>query len=219
MGFAIEIAANTLTWVNWVFFCVLTLLCVSKIIAPIQFSYFIRVFEFDKYLGIYSRSNSPIFNKLNCCFFGIRQAIFSIFVVILCSHFKLISTSPKFFWMFFLFFTAYWGVRFLIERLLAFAFHSEKLFQKNLFLRISLRNLMAVILFISLCILAYTPHFKTSILYIITLLYCLLQMGILGVFIYTNRSLIKSHYLYFILYLCAFEIIPLLILIKVFIEG
>ena len=216
MDFATEIAANTLTWINWVFFGVLTLLCFSKIIAPIQFSYFIKVFEFDKYLGIYSRSNSPVFNRLNYCFFGVRQAVFSIFLVVLFSHFDLISPSPRFFWLFFLFFMAYWGVRFLVERLLVFAFHAERLFLKNLFFRISLRNLISIILFVFLSLVAYIPYFKVPLLYIITFLYCLMQIGITGAFIYKNRSLIKKHFLYFILYICAFEIIPLLILVKVF---
>lgn len=219
MGYATEITATTMAWINWVLFGVLALLCFSKIIAPTQFSSLVRVFEFDKYLGIYSRSNYPVFNRLNFCFFGIRQAVFSVFLVILFSHFKLISLSPKFFWMFLFFLTAYWGVRFLIERILAYAFYAEKLLYKNLFYRISLRNLFAVILLVSLCLAVYIPHYKVPFLYILSFLYCLMQIGLLSAIIYKNRSLIKKHYLYFILYICGFEIIPLLILIKVFIEG
>lgn len=219
MDVAKEIVTNSMHWINWVFFGVLALICFSKAIAPIQFSYYLKATDFDKYLGIFGRSNQPIFNKFNYCFFIIRQAVFAVFLINVISHFKFLNASPSHFWYLLLFLSAYWGFRYLIEYMVAFAIHAETFLKKIVFLRISMRNLIALILFILLCVVTFIPYFKTAFLYITGFLYVVMQLILIGVVIYSYRRLIREYFLYFILYLCAFEIIPLLILMKVFIEG
>lgn len=213
------IVANSLNWINWVFFGVLVMLCVCKVIAPKQFSYFIKILSFDNYLGVFGRSSQPVFNRFNGCFFVIRQIVFTVFLYM--AFLLLESTQPpaKYLWYALLFFVIYWSIRFLLEYLIALASSTQKLFNKIQFLRISIRNLTALILLVLLIIIVYIPYFKIQLLYFTILLYGIAQLAITGVVIYSNRILIRLSYFYFILYLCTFEIIPLLVLIKVFIEG
>lgn len=107
--------------------------------------------------------------------------------------------------------------KFMIEKLIGTIFNFETISNKYLYQKLSYRNLLAVFFFVGNLLFYYILE--------PSLLALLIFIGIIGVlngitlfYSYkTNSAVIFKQLLYFILYLCALEISPYIILYKVFI--
>ena len=105
--------------------------------------------------------------------------------------------------------------KFMVEKLVGTIFNFEGLSNKYLYQKLSYRNLLAVVFFIGNLLFYYTftPTLATMLIFIVIIV---LLNGITLFYSYkTNSALIFNHLFYFILYLCALEISPYIILYKV----
>ena len=108
-------------------------------------------------------------------------------------------------------------IKVLMERLIGSLFEIDKLVDSYLFQKISYKNYLGLLLLPINALLIFNVKSSLTIFYVaIGLLLVVNVIGLVTSF-KTHLSVIKNNLFYFILYLCALEIAPYIILYKVFI--
>jgi len=196
----------------------LLIIAVAKMTAPKRFEDFLYVLGNSKYLKIYSR-DQKFFDSFDALLFGnliICLSIFSFTVYQNMIDFKKVDINLLFKLTFGI--GAFILIKVLIERLIGSLFEIDKLIDEYLFQKISYKNYLGLLLLPINAILLFSFINQLTLIYIFVGL--LLLVNIIGLItsFKTHQSLIKSNLFYFILYLCALEIAPYIILYQVFIS-
>lgn len=203
-------------WITIILVICLFLLTTAKLLFPSRFSDFLATPGNSKYLKIYSREQKfiDLFDGLLYLNFAIS---FSLFGFLIYKH--LISDLE---FELFLFFKIVFGVativliKILLERLIGSIFNIDALIDNYLFQKTSYKNYLGILLLPINILLTYTLA-PTKIVFSV-IIGSLLLLNSIGFItsLKTHQKLIISNLFYFILYLCAFEIAPYIILYKVF---
>ena len=104
-----------------------------------------------------------------------------------------------------------------IEKMIGAIFSIEKLIDHYIYEKLSYRNFLSLLLIITNLIFYFSIKPDLNTLLILTGILFLVNMLILSYSYKNYRSLIFSNLFYFLLYICALEISPYLILYKAFI--
>lgn len=196
----------------------LTIIAAAKLVAPQRFNDFIYVLGNSKYLKIYAK-DQKFLDKFDALLFSnliISGAIFGYLVYQYVTDTKIISINILFKLVFGI--GTFILIKVLVERLIASLFEIDKLVDLYLFQKISYKNYLGLLLLPINALLIFSIKLTLPIFYIIIAL--LLVVNISGVItsFKTHQNTIKGNLFYFILYLCALEIAPYIILYKVFIS-
>jgi hypothetical protein len=201
-------------------FLVLSLGCitVSKFLFAHRFKDFIAVIGNSKYLKIYARDQKFIDGFDALLFFN---GILSISIFAFIGYTTLVNPAEFNLSQFFKLLFGI-GVLFLIkvllERLIASLFDIDEIIDSYLFQKTTFKNYTGLILFPLNCILIYTLDPTKKLVYIIIGLLILINLiGFITSF-KNHQKLLLNNIFYFILYLCALEIGPYLILYKLIID-
>ena len=193
-------------------------IAVTKSMYPRRFNDFVYVLGNSKYLKIYAR-DQKFFDKFDAFLFVNLIISLSIFVFICLQNLTVIEV-PTMDVMFKLAFAiaSLILIKVLIERLIGSLFEMDTLIDQYLFQKISYKNFLGVWLVPINLLLLFSFKPNSTIIYVVVFL--LLIINIVGTIttIKTHLSLIKQNLFYFILYLCALEIAPYILLYKVFIS-
>jgi len=196
------------------FFICLVLLTITKIVYSKRFNEFMLLLFNFRYVKMFSREQKfldtfeallfinliiglGIFSYLSLDFFKATQNINSLNTL----KFALIIG------VFFLF-------KVLVERLLGSTLSIEEMINDYIFQKISYRNYIGLLLLpINICLVYSVELSSLRILFIALLI---LIINTIGLYFFYNRNqiAIKQNIVYFILYLCALEISPYIILYK-----
>ncbi|WP_298556480.1 DUF4271 domain-containing protein [uncultured Algibacter sp.] len=197
----------------------LIIVAAAKLAAPKRFDDFILVLGNDKYLKIYSR-DQKFFDTFDALLF--INLILSVSVFCFITYRQLTETQNiSGNTMFKLTFSIgiFILIKVLIERLIGSLFEIDKLIDQYIFQKISFKNYLGLLLLPVNALLLYS--FKPTLTIIYSIVSLLLIVNIIGLIssFKTHQTLIKNNLFYFILYLCALEITPYVILYKVFISN
>lgn len=206
-------------WFTVIIIVCLFILATVKYLFPIRFLDFLATPGNSKYLKVYARDQKfiDLFDGLLYVNFSISLALFTF--IFYKTQFEALHFEPVLFFKIAFGIAALFLMKILLERLIASVFEIDELIDNYLFQKTSYKNYLGVILLPINLILIFTITPTSNILSII--IGFLLLVNIVGFFtsFKTNQKLIISNLFYFILYLCAFEIAPYIILYKVFIES
>jgi len=194
-------------------------IAVAKLFFEKRFNHFSTVLINSSYLKVFSR-DQKFFDLFDGLLF--LNLIFSISIFSFISYNSLISpedTSDLYIFNLIIGVGIFILIKVLIERLIGSLFTVDNLIDKYLFQKTSYKNFLGLVLTPINIILLFsiTPN-RTVIICVIILLIIINCIGLLTSF-KSNLNLIKREFFYFILYLCALEIGPYLILYKVFLEN
>lgn len=192
------------------------IVAVAKLTSPKRFDGFIFVIGNSKYLKIYSR-DQKFLDKFDSLLFTNLILSSSVFCYIVYKQIHNTNTIlVNLMFKFAVGLSAFILVKVLIERLIASVFEIDKLIDEYLFQKISYKNYLGVLLLPINALLLYSFQPSLTIIYIMIIL--ILIVNTIGAITSFKRyqSLIKHNFFYFILYLCALEIAPYIILYKVF---
>ncbi|MFD1614295.1 DUF4271 domain-containing protein [Gelatiniphilus marinus] len=195
----------------------LAIIATAKLVAPQRFNDFIYVLGNSKYLKIYTR-DQKFLDKFDALLFTnlvISASIFCYLAFRCVTQTKDISVN--------LLFKLFFGIgsfvliKVLVERLVASLFELDKLIDQYLFQKISYKNYLGLLLLPINAILVYSVDPTLPVFF--TIIGLLLIVNISGVIttFKTHQNTIKGNLFYFILYLCALEIAPYIVLYKVFV--
>ncbi|PNQ75078.1 DUF4271 domain-containing protein [Hanstruepera neustonica] len=196
----------------------LILIAISKALFAKRFDDFVFVLGNSKYLKIYSR-DQKFFDVFDALLFINFVFTFTIFGILSFETlFGSVSLSLTLLLKLFLAVAIFITMKILIERLIGSVFDIDFLIDNYLFQKISYKNFVGILLLPLNALLIYSidssPVIIYSILAIILLVFIIGLLTTLKVY----QNLIKQNMFYFILYLCALEIAPYVIIVSVIVD-
>ncbi|APY08128.1 DUF4271 domain-containing protein [Winogradskyella sp. J14-2] len=210
-------------YVTYEWFTILTILGIfalttAKYINALRFSDFISIIGNSKYLKIYSKDQKFIdpFDGLlflNLTFSGSIFLFFAYSIFVSPLTFELVS-----FLKLLLALATVVIIKTLLERLIASLFEIDNIVDAYLFQKITFLNYSGLILILSNLLLLYTS--LDSKIVIITSFGTILLINLIGFMtsFKNHQKIINPNFFYFLLYLCALEIAPYILLYKVISE-
>ncbi|WP_223549562.1 DUF4271 domain-containing protein [Aestuariivivens sp. NBU2969] len=195
----------------------LLIVAIAKLASSKRFNEFIYVFTNSKYLNIYAR-DQKFFDKFDALLFVNLIISASIFVILALQFFNGIDyTSINLLFKITVGIGSFILIKVLIERLIGSLFEIDNLIDTYLFQKITYKNYLGLMLLPINAFLIYSFKPSASLFYIMLGLLFVVNITGLVTSFKRHQSLIKTNFFYFILYLCALEIAPYIILYKVFI--
>jgi len=190
------------------------LIAFAKLFTPKRFTDFISVLGNSKYLKIYAREQS-FFDGFDAILFV--NLIISTTIFFFLAYNNLIESieiSKILMFKLVIGISVFILIKVLIERLIGSLFEVDKIIDAYLFQKMSYKNFMGICLIPINVVLIYSINPSIEIFYaIIGILLIINSIGFITSF-KSNQSLIINNLFYFILYLCALEISPFVILYK-----
>ncbi|NNC45455.1 MAG: DUF4271 domain-containing protein [Winogradskyella sp.] len=201
-------------------FTILSVICLisiafAKALHSLRFNDFLMVITNSKYLKIYSRDPKFIdsFDSFLFVNFAISLSIFCYLAfsnIVTQLQFELIS-----FFKLLLLISIILVVKVLLERLIGSLFEIDALMDAYLFQKTTFKNYCGLLLFGFNLILIYGDSSSKFVIFL--MLFMIIGIILIGFFTsYKNhQKLLNFNFFYFLLYLCALEIGPYIIVYKV----
>ncbi|WP_224484978.1 DUF4271 domain-containing protein [Robertkochia aurantiaca] len=190
----------------------LVLIAVAKSSNESKFNSFIGLFLSYRFLKLYSKESSTVSDRFNLLLFLAQVVSFGLFFYCCLDYFDIsIAYGPLMiiaFLMLFILFKTY------LEKTIAAIFSISSFAESYQFHKLTYRNLLALIM---LPFSAFYLYSELNDKFIISggiIAFICLNILTLGLTLRNHQKSISRHVFYFILYLCALEIAPYLILIK-----
>ncbi len=210
----------TNNWVTIVIILMIGILVALNFLYKIQFSKFISLTFINQYFADYANKTSSLFNPFNLFLFLFQISAYTL-LLLKVNVLLTVTIEKNQLFSFFktaLLLTSIYVIRYFIGKVIAVIVQMEK--EQNLltFIKMSHLSKISILIFPAIIILYYSPSNSDLLSKIIIVL-----TGIILLFKYLqilsqNQKMIFSNLFYFILYLCALEITPLLYFFKLFIN-
>lgn len=218
MNEAIERNIISNDWITIILLVVIALLVYNKIRYQARFQSFQSIIYNNNYISNYAKATPVIFNTFNILFIVIDTIVISllVFVVLSQQELKLATNDINNFLLILFYVFSFIVLRFIVGLFIAFLFEKEKEQQYFSFVKLSYLNHFSLLIFPLLIINFYIyniyfTHFLLITAILLLLFYYFLQIK-------NNQKLVFNKMFYFILYLCALEISPLIIIYKLVIK-
>lgn len=214
---ASEITTINKDWITALFIIVLLLLAFLKSFFNERLKHTSVLFFSKKYLHIYYNKEKNItFNLFQIPAFLIL--VISLSMVVYLSNLYFLSYDyllhPKGYLLIFSGLTLYFVFKFLINLIIALLFNFNYEKNKLAFDKMSYFNNVILWILPTLILSVYFKNFEVIFLNITLIILAFTLALRYALFIANNKNFILSHLFYFILYLCALEIAPLVIIFK-----
>jgi len=205
---------ESLDWVTLIMVGCILIIAILKVIYPKRFNDFIRLPVSNNYFLAKGKSEE-LRHPFSILLFVIQLISTSLFV----NLFFLEKGKANVFLFLQILFVVFVFiiVKTSIEKMIGAIFSIEKLIDHYIYEKLSYRNFLSLLLIITNFIFYFSIKPDLNILLILTGILFLVNMLILSYSYKNYRSLIFNNLFYFLLYICALEISPYLILYKAFI--
>ena len=205
---------ESLDWVTLIMVGCIVVIAILKVIYPKRFNDFIRLPVSNNYFLAKGKSEE-LRHPFSILLFVIQLISISLFVNLFFLE-KGKANVLLFLQILFVVFV-FIIVKTSIEKIIGTIFSIEKLIDHYIYEKLSYRNFLSLLLIITNFIFYFSIKPDLNTLLILTGILFLVNMLILSYSYKNYRSLIFSNLFYFLLYICALEISPYLILYKAFI--
>ena len=211
-----EILSQNNDWITLVFFTIFVILVIIKLFFNERLTHIGILFFSKKYLAIYYNKEKNIFNYFQILFFLVQILTFSliIFEILKYKNLHFTSFNGNIFLIILIAVSLYFTIRFFIGLFLAAIFNLSGIHKKILYEKSNYLNALVVSVLPFLLFLFYTESYQIIFLRIVLIIFVMLLVLRYILVLRNNKKLIFSNLFYFILYLCALEIAPLVIILK-----
>ncbi|MCX2678816.1 DUF4271 domain-containing protein [Galbibacter sp. EGI 63066] len=193
-------------------FAALLSLTVAKLIDEHKFQSFTMLFVNHNYFNIFNRENKLTTSNFNIFLFIPQLITFSLVVWITIEFFDLSSKIPVYIILpFLLLFILF---KFYLEKMIATIFDINTFAESFHFHKVTYRNFSSLILLPLITLFIYSDLAPKIVLYVILFVFLSINIITIILTLRNHQKEIGKYLFYFILYLCALEIAPYLILIK-----
>jgi len=207
---------ETNDWLTILMVISLVLTTVAKSLFESRFAYFTSLFTNNKYISIYGKEKSLVINRFSLLLFSAQIISLAIFIYL--SFFALTdiaATTDYLFIKIISYLLVIIAFKYFLEKTIAAIFEIDVLFEDYNFQKISYRNLINLYLIPINALLIYFSFSNNTLLYITIALFILVNLAVQLIIFRKYQKLIIDNLFYFILYLCALEIAPYLVVLKV----
>ena len=205
---------ESLDWITLTLVGIFALLAVTRFAYPRRFSEFIQLPITDKYFSLQGKGYE-INHPFNVLLFSIQVLCFSLFIFLLLSVFQPNMIAGQ--WFFIQLTTGivvFVLLKYVFEKIIAHIFSIEEVINRYLYEKLSYASLLALLLLIGNILFFYIVNPSKLLLWIAMGIILLLFVISLFSSFKRNGNIILTHFFYFILYLCALEIAPYIIVYK-----
>ena len=205
-------------WATYMLLLCFVLLSLAKYFYPKRFHEFSLLPLTNQYFFVHGK-NDELNHPFNMMLFVVQIVCVSIFVYLL---FEVLNPTEiqQNKWLFLQICTAYSVfilVKFSMEKIVANIFSMDAVINNYLYQKLSYRNFLGILVFAGNLFFLYVYPPTTLALFIFGGSLLMLNVIALLYSYKKNGKLILSNFFYFILYLCALEISPYIILYKTFV--
>jgi len=212
---AVERHIISLDWITLTLLGAFLLLAIVRTAYPHRFDDFSSLLTSNKFMMFRGKKNKA-FHPFNILLFCIHIISISLLLFLFFNLFwEESSLNPRV--VFIRIVTAYGSfvlLKFGLEKIVGNVFNMDEKIDAYLYQKLSYRNFTGLILLIPSLIFIYTFSPTPYALYILLGLVILTNIFSLLLIYRKNQSLVSGNWFYFILYLCALEIAPYIILYK-----
>ncbi|MBT8318309.1 MAG: DUF4271 domain-containing protein [Lutibacter sp.] len=214
---ATKIIHQNSDWITLVLVFIFSVLSISKLFFKDKINFVSTFFFSQNYLSIlYSRDKNNIINWFQGVFFMNQILTLSLLLYLGSLYFNMHIDQLKIndFLLLTLGVGLYFALRYLVGFILAYLFNFKKEFNKIAYYKISYMNNIILWILPFIVFSVYINQYKNIIVSITLVIFLLLLLLRYILVIINNKKLIFNNLFYFILYLCALEIAPLIIILK-----
>jgi len=214
---AAEINYENNDWITLVFLIILLCLTISKVFFNDRLLHLSTLFLSKKYfLTYYNKEKNNFFNLFQILLFVVQLLVLAMFLYYSNSYLQIKNDflGPKNFLLIVAAVSFYIGLRFFTGIFLAYIFDLKNRHKKLVFEKVNYFNSLILWLIPFLVFYAYTTEFKAFFFVVTISIFILLLVIRYILFLSNNKKAIFNDFFYFILYICALEIAPLIIIIK-----
>ena len=206
-------ATENLDWITLLVFCSLIFLVVAKSLFYARFLNFIILPFNNKYIFMYNKKDKLV-NLFNIFFTAFQIINISVFIY-LAVNILWQKTGLSASFLFFIILAGW--LLFLVLKILfqlggGFIFGSGKTIGELIFKKLSYLNYSSLIVFVANIILLYIGKNSEIVVYSAILLVLLINIIGWVTLLRNHQKFLAYNFFYFILYLCALEIAPLVII-------
>ncbi len=209
---------SSLDWITILLVCCFVILTIVKQKYPYRFQEFIMLPLTDSYFLVQGKSN-VVQHPFNMLLFVIQSIGFSLLVYSSFTVFfpEEVITNKYLFVQIITIYTLFACCKFCVEKIVGSTLSIDTLVNKYLYYKLTHRNLIGILALICSIFLFYVVNPSPTIFIVIAVIIVLLNCISLFYSYKTHSKLILGNFFYFILYLCALEFSPYIILYKVLI--
>jgi len=215
--FSIRLLDST-DWATYLLVACFILFALSKYFYPKRFHEFSMLPLTNQYFFVHGKDDE-LNHPFNMMLFVAQILCVSIFVFLLFDVFHPSEVQQNE-WLFLQICTAYTVfvlMKFSLEKIIGNIFSLDALINNYLYQKLSYRNFLGILLFIGNLFFLYIYPPQPMAIYIFCIAIVVLNAIALLYSYKKNGKLITNNFFYFILYLCALEISPYIILYKTFV--
>ena len=214
---ATEILRQNNDWITFVFLIILFLLAVAKFFFRDKLLHTGTLILYKKYLLIYfNKDKNVILNKFQGLLFIIQILALSIIFFVGNSYLTNGAHLRSIFDFYLILgaVAAYFCFRYIIGFLLAFALNIKNVHTKIVYDKTSYFGNIILWIIPLLLLSVYASDYRELFIAITLIMFVFLLVVRYVLFLSNNKKLIFNNLFYFILYICALEIAPLIIILK-----
>lgn len=212
-----EIIPQNTDWITLVFFIILVLLVVVRIFYSQRLKDTGMLFFSKNKLSLYFNKEKKIgLNWFQISLFLVQLLTISLFIYLIISYYNKNFTAfnSHLYLIIIGFVTLYFGIRFFLGQFLAFIFDLKPFHRIVLYEKVNYFNNLILWILPFILILVYAQKYQSTLLKVSIVVFISLLILRYVLVLRNNKKLIFNDLLYFILYLCALEIAPLVIIFK-----
>ena len=202
-------------WIKFLLIVCALLIIMARHASGEKFQYLIKLWNIHRYFIYKSGHTINIFSFANGWFFLLRVILFSVFIAL-----YMVTNSKSqqainldYFIIISLLMSSYIVLKFLIEKALSIILNYRTIFEEINRFRIGLKNLISLHFYFYFLILIFNPISAFSLMITSLVLFSLYLFFCSSFLLKKYSASSFKHLVYFILYICTFEIAPILILV------
>ena len=202
-------------WITLLLVGCVVLYALAKFLYPRRFQEFVLLPITNKYFLVQGR-NDLIQLPFNILLFATQTISISLFIYLALEAWQpaMVAENPWIFVQILTIFTVFVLIKFFIEKIISSVFAIDGLVHGYLYHKLTYRNLISMFFFIANIVFFYAFQPSKIILLIFITIMVLANLISLFYSYKTYAKIIFKDFFYFILYLCALEISPYIILYK-----
>ena len=204
------------------YFTILIVLClifiaVAKLLYAKRFNDFFEILGNSNYLKIYLKDQKFVNTFDGLLFINLIISL-TVFILVSLNIFNTIDyvQNLRLYYKLFLSIGSIILIKVLVDRLIGSLFEIDEIMNVYIFQKITFKNYIGLILLPINILLVFVLNTSITVIYIIIGLLFIINIIGFAISVKSYLKVIKSNLFYFILYLCALEIAPYIILFKVF---
>ena len=202
-------------WVKLIIILCTLLIITARFVSGEKFQYLIKFWNIHRYFIYKSGHSIKIFNVVNGVFFLLRVILFSLFITLYILPKNTLTTlfNHDYFLIASALMTSYIFLKFLIEKILSIILNYKPILIEMNRYRIGFKNLISVHFYFYFLIFIFNPISFFSMIILSLVLFSIYLFFCYSYIFKKYSPKTFKHLVYFILYICAFEIAPILMLV------